>query len=275
MANREIEILCIGNELLIGKIINTNAGWLAKKSTFLGMIVKRITVVRDDLEEIGKALHESLLRHPHFIIITGGLGPTFDDKTLEGIAKALDRKWEVNEEALGIVRQKFDSFVKEQRLEKLEMTPPRLKMAKLPRGASPLHNPVGTAPGVILEIGTTAVVALPGVPSEMEAIFDESVAPILEKVAGKATFFEASLFAREIGESKVAPLIDKVMKENPDIYIKSHPKLEDNKESLLELHFSTTAKEAKRTKKRLSKAMTQLSELIKENKGKVKTAKTR
>lgn len=274
MANREIEILCIGNELLIGKIMNTNASWLAKKATFLGMIVKRITVVMDDLEEIGKALHEILLRHPHFIIITGGLGPTFDDKTLEGIAKALDRKWEVNEEALAMVRQKLYSFVKERRLEKLEMTPPRLKMAKLPRDASPLHNPVGTAPGVILEVDSTVLIALPGVPSEMEAIFEESVVPMLKKVAGKASFIEASLFAREIGESKIAPLIDKVMRENPDIYIKSHPKLEGNNESLLELHFSTTAKEAKRAKNRLSKAMMQLSELIKENEGKVKTAKT-
>jgi nicotinamide-nucleotide amidase len=269
-----MEILCIGNELLIGKVTNTNASWLATKSTFLGMVVKRITAVGDDLEEIGTVLKESLRRHTHFIIVTGGLGPTFDDMTLEGIAKALDRKWEPNKEAVEMVKRKFNSFLEEGQLEKLEMTPPRLKMAKLPEGSTPLHNPVGTAPGVLMQVDSTTLIALPGVPSEMEAIFYESVAPMLKKAAGKSAFFEASLFAREIGESKVAPLIDKVMTNNPEVYIKSHPKLTRNHKSLLELHFSTTATEAKTANNRLSKAMTQLSASVRESGGKVKTART-
>jgi molybdenum cofactor synthesis domain-containing protein len=273
MSNREIEILCIGNELLIGKVVNTNASWLAKRATLLGIIVKRITVVGDDLAEIGTALHESLRRQPHFIIVTGGLGPTFDDKTLEGIARALNRKWEVNEKALDMVKRKFESSAKEARLEKVEMTPPRVKMAKLPDDSKPLQNPLGTAPGVLINIDSTVLIALPGVPPEMEAIFNESVAPMLKQAAGKTAFFEASLYAEKIGESRVAPFIDKVMNSNPEVYIKSHPRFENDQQSCLELHFSTTADEAKIAKDRLSKAIIQLSELIKENGGKVKTFK--
>jgi len=95
--NQHMEIICIGNELLIGKTLNTNATWLAKRATSLGITVKRITIVRDEIEEIADVIREVLQRKPRFIITTGGLGPTFDDKTLEGIAKALNRKLEVNE----------------------------------------------------------------------------------------------------------------------------------------------------------------------------------
>ncbi len=83
-----IEIICIGNELLIGKIANTNAQWLAKRITTTGLNVTRITIASDDITEISKIVKEALNRKPKILITTGGLGPTFDDKTLEGIAKA-------------------------------------------------------------------------------------------------------------------------------------------------------------------------------------------
>ena len=101
--NLELEIICIGNELLIGKTMNTNGYWLAKRSTLLGMNVKRIIIVGDYVEEISNVLKETLNRKPRFIIITGGLGPTFDDKTLEGIANVLNLQLDINEKALKIL----------------------------------------------------------------------------------------------------------------------------------------------------------------------------
>ena len=264
-----MEIVCVGNELLIGKTLNTNAHWLARRATSLGMMVKRITVVVDDVDEIVKVIREALKRKPRFIITTGGLGPTFDDKTLEGIAKALNLKLEVNEKALKMVREKYEAYVKAGRIEKVELTPARVKMAKLPESAEPLPNPVGTAPGVMLKVEGTFLIALPGVPSEMEAIFDESVAPLLKKEAGKVAFFERSIYADNIMESSLAPLIDQTMHENPYVYIKSHPKGEEKKPHL-EIHFSTTTKDSKTAKERLEKAIIQLSELVRKNNGKIK-----
>ena len=110
---KQIEIICVGNELLIGKIVNTNAHWLAKRATSLGMTVKRVTAVSDDVAEIATVVRESLKRKPKLIITTGGLGPTFDDRTLEGIAKALNRELEVNQKALGMVRKKYETYAKE------------------------------------------------------------------------------------------------------------------------------------------------------------------
>jgi molybdopterin-biosynthesis enzyme MoeA-like protein len=232
-------------------------------------MVKRVTVVADDIDEIAKVIREALKRKPRFIITTGGLGPTFDDKTLEGIAKALDLEWEVNEKALKMVSEKYEAFVKAGRIDKVELTPPRVKMAKLPESAEPLPNPVGTAPGIILKAKGTFLVALPGVPSEMEAIFDESVRPLLKKRAGKVAFFEKSIYADGIMESTLAPFIDQTMHDNPFVYVKSHPKGEEKKPHL-EIHFSTTAKDSKTAKGRLEKAIIQLSELVRKSNGKIK-----
>jgi molybdenum cofactor synthesis domain-containing protein len=271
--NRQLEIVCIGNELLIGKVLNTNAFWLARRATTLGVTVKRITVIADDVDEIGNTIREVLRRKSRFIIVTGGLGPTFDDKTLQGIAKALNQRLEVNKKALQMVREKYEAYVKAGRIEKIELTPPRVKMATLPEEAEPLNNPVGTAPGVIIKSGEAFLVALPGVPSEMEAIFEESVAPLLRKKVGKIVYFETSIYADNIMESVLAPLIDKTMHDNPYIYIKSHPKGEEKKPHI-ELHLSTTAKDSGTAEERIEKAIGQLSELIKKCGGKVKLRKT-
>ena len=266
---KQIEIICVGNELLIGKIVNTNAHWLAKRATSLGMTVKRVTAVSDDVAEIATVVRESLKRKPKLIITTGGLGPTFDDRTLEGIAKALNRELELNQKALGMFSKKYETYAKEGKIEEVELTPPRVKMAKLPEGSKPLPNPVGTAPGVETKVGGTFLIALPGVPSEMDAIFEESVAPLIKKEAGVTVFFERSVFADGIMESALAPLIDEVMHDNSCVYIKSHPKGQEKKPHL-EVHFSTTTKNHETARKCVDVAVAQLSQLIEENGGTIR-----
>ena len=266
--NQKMEMICVGNELLIGKTLNTNAHWLAKRATTCGIMVKRIVVVGDDVNEIAGAVRKALRWKPKFIVTTGGLGPTFDDKTLEGVAGALNRKLEVNEKALKMVRERYNSYFAEGKIARVELTPARIKMATLPERAEPLPNPVGTAPGVLINVEETSLIALPGVPTEMKAIFEESVAPLLRKEAGELTFFETSMYADGIMESALAPLIDTVMQDNPHVYIKSHPKCEERKPHM-EIHFSTTTRYSKTARDCLGKAIIQLSELIQKNGGKI------
>jgi len=266
-----VEIICVGNELLIGKTLNTNAHWLTKKATTLGLKVRRITVVGDDVDEISTAIKESLERKPAFIITTGGLGPTFDDKTLEGVAKALGKELKKNEEALKMVEEKYRQYVSEGRIERFEMTPHRVKMAVLPEGSKPLRNPVGTAPGVIAKFGGTTLIMLPGVPQEMKSIFEESVEPIFRKAAGDLTFYEASVEVWGVPESTIAPLIDEVMHKNPYVYIKSHPKAEE-KIPHIELHVSTTSRDGAEARRRVLNALMQISELVQKEGGKVRPA---
>jgi len=272
---QQIEIICVGNELLIGKIVNTNAQWLAKRITTLGLNVSRVTIIGDSVEEISAAIIEAVRRKPKFILTTGGLGPTFDDKTLEGIAKAVNRLLKVNQEALKMVEEKYRRYVKEGRIEKVELTPPRVKMAKLPTDSIPLSNPVGTAPGVIIKPNDVTIIALPGVPSEMEAIFAESVMPLLKKAAGDVTFYETSIGVDKIMESDMAPLIDQVMHDNPFVYVKSHPSRTGEGKPHLELHFSTVAEDSITAKNRVSKALIQITELVQMRGGKTKLSKTK
>jgi nicotinamide-nucleotide amidase len=264
----DMEIICVGNELLIGKTLNTNAQWLAKHATLLGVNVKRVTVVSDDIKKIAAATQEALKRKPRFIITTGGLGPTFDDKTLEGIAKALNRKLEVNPEALNMVKEKYENYAAKLHTGTLELTQPRIKMATLPEKTQPIRNPIGTAPAVQARIDRTTLIVLPGVPKEMEAIFEEAVAPLLKQASDDKGFHEKSIYADNIMESGLAPLIDTVMRDNPDVYVKSHPKGEENKPHI-EIHLSTTAKDAEKPEEKLQKAATQLSGLIEKVGGKV------
>jgi nicotinamide-nucleotide amidase len=269
-----VEIISVGNELLIGKTLNTNAQWLAKRLTVLGLNVRRITTVSDDIEEISTTVKEAINRKPDYVITTGGLGPTFDDKTLEGIAKALGTPIDVNQEALKIIEEKYDTYAKEQRLEKIELTPARVKMARLPKGADPLPNPVGTAPGVLIKRGKVSIAALPGVPPEMEAIFDGSLMPVLKKLAGNATFFETSLGVSGLMESELAPIIDKVMHDNSFVYIKSHPRGAE-KTPHIELHLSTMAKDATIAKNHVTKAIIQITDTIQAKGGKITRFKTK
>ena len=257
-----IEIICIGNELLIGKVKDTNAHYLAKQATQLGANVTRVTVIQDIIEEIANAANEAIARKPQFIITTGGLGPTFDDKTLQGIAKALNRKLEVNPKALEVVKQKTLEYTKKRGLPtEIELTPPRVKMATLPEGTEVINNPVGTAPGVRVAVDGTVLFALPGVPVETEAIFDETIAPLIKQAVGSGVFCERSIFADNIFESRLAPLIDKVMSDNQGVYIKSHPIRTENKPHV-ELHLTITESKEHNPAEKLLKSAKELACLI-------------
>lgn len=264
-----IEIICIGNELLIGKVKDTNAHYLAKHATELGANVKRVTVIQDTIEGIASCICDAIARKPQFIITTGGLGPTFDDKTLQGLAKALNCKLEVNPEALRVVEQKCIEYAKKRGYPaEIELTLPRVKMATLPGKTEPVNNPVGTAPGVRAKLQETVLFALPGVPVEMEAIFTETIVPLIKQAVGSSVFCEQSVFAVNIFESRLAPLIDKVMSDNVGVYVKSHPIRSENKPGI-ELHLTIVANQEHKPTEKLVKAAKELAVLIKANGGAV------
>ncbi|MHA1238446.1 MAG: molybdopterin-binding protein [Candidatus Odinarchaeia archaeon] len=223
MEQPECELLFTGNEILIGKTLNTNGQWLARRLTSLGFKVKRFTVIEDDVEVIASTIKEILKRKPDLIIVSGGLGPTFDDKTLEGVAKGIMRPIKLNEEALKMVSKRYIELHKAGVAKDHELTDPRKKMAMLPEGAIPLSNPVGAAPGVLIHYGKTAIVCLPGVPKELKAIFEQHVIPVIKEYSKGLEFAEHELFIKGVLESDLSPMINEVMKNIPYVYIKSHP----------------------------------------------------
>jgi len=255
------EIISIGNELLNGKTLNTNAHWLAKTITELGGFVRRCTVIRDDIEEISSVVKESIERRADWLVISGGLGPTYDDKTLQGLAKSLDLKLILDEDALRMVKKKYEEIVDHSLLKNIELTPARMKMATLPKGSKPLPNSLGTAPGVLLRKGRMKILCLPGVPAEMESIFKGSIMPIIVKTR-KSYYHEKCIHITGILESELAPLVEEVSKDNPSVYIKSHPK--DRKEgvSKIEIQVTSTADDSSIALKRVEVALSQLTSMI-------------
>lgn len=226
-------IISIGNELLIGRVVNTNAAWLAKKLTYLGIAVKRIVVVPDVEEEIVSVLREGLDK-ADVIITTGGLGPTPDDITNAAIAKAIGAELVVDPDAERWVSEKY-------RQRGYPMTPERLKMAQIPRGSRPLYNSAGVAPGIWAEVAGRIIVALPGVPREMEAIFEEQVEPLLKARAPGRCFAEDLFRLAGVPEADLAPLIRDALKLDPRIYVKSHPKGHETGAPLEEIHIYGSA----------------------------------
>ena len=225
------EIIAIGNELLIGHTLDTNSHWIAKYLTKHGWTLQRITVVRDSLAAIHEAVNEALQRRPNLLITLGGLGPTYDDMTLKGVALALRRKLTLNADALATIKARY------KRLETTGLTSFRKKMATLPTGAQPLPNPVGTAPGVLIQVGGSKLVSLPGVPSEMKAIFNGSIIPLL-KGSNQQAPRQASLGLVGIIESALAPALDRTRKAFPGLYFKSHPRgRETGVRSLIQVHI--------------------------------------
>ncbi|TRO43985.1 competence damage-inducible protein A [Candidatus Bathyarchaeota archaeon] len=258
---QEMEIISVGNELLIGKVLNTNAEWLSKRATNLGITVKRVTVVPDDVDETALVIRETLKRKPQFVVTTGGLGPTFDDKTLEIIAKAFRCKLVVNQVAVKMVKKKYQTHASKKGRDCAKLTTPQVKMATIPENAKPIPNPVGAAPAIRIDFNGTVLIALPGVPQEMEAIFEENVAPLLKSASRGNRFYEESLYFDGIMESELAPLIDKVMQDNPGIYVKSHPRGTEKKPHM-EIHFSLTSPDHETAQERIHKAVTQITDLI-------------
>jgi nicotinamide-nucleotide amidase len=220
---KRVEIIAIGKEILRGQTLDTNSSWLARRVTALGGVVGRIVVPDDDVGTIVQEIKNSFDNATEIIITTGGLGPTFDDKTLAGIAEATGNPLALHPEALAFVARRYQAFYAEGSVESPDITPSREKMAHVPQGAELLDNPVGAAPAVFLRTSHGVIFALPGVPKEMQAIFEGEVLPRLREILGSGVYLEEGVKSGVGDESVLGELIDRVMKRIPGVYLKSKP----------------------------------------------------
>jgi len=196
------EILCIGTELLLGEILNSNAQYLAQQLALLGVPHFYQTVVGDNPDRIHQALEIAASRS-NLIITTGGLGPTPDDLTTEAIANFFNTTLEERPEIWERIQQMAAQTGR-------TLTPNNRKQALLPKGAEILHNPVGTAPGMIWEPQPNLLIlTFPGVPSEMHPMWEQTAAPLLlSRNYGQGTFHSKVLLYWGIAESALATKVN-------------------------------------------------------------------
>lgn len=168
-----VELICVGTELLLGNIVNTNAAFIAEKCAMLGLSMYYQSVVGDNQKRL-EALIRTARERSDIVILSGGLGPTQDDLTKETAAKVMGRTLVEDARA----RREIEEFMAKR---SHAITKNNWKQALVPEGCKVLYNPNGTAPGIIMEEEQTRMILLPGPPNELIPMFEEQVYPYLKE----------------------------------------------------------------------------------------------
>lgn len=213
-------IICIGNEIMLGHIENTNASYISKILSTIGINTARQLSIPDDPEVIISSIKEGLL-NANITIITGGLGPTVDDLTLECIGGALHKKLIFKNSVANHIKAHFKK-------RKLKMPANNLRQALIPQNAKVILNDIGTAPGLMIHIREKILVALPGVPFEMRSMLDQTVIPYLKKVFNPDRIIKSRVIKiTGLAESKVNEKIEDILKIGGNVQMGIYPHPEE------------------------------------------------
>jgi len=194
-------IITIGDELMIGQVIDTNSAFIAQQLNKQGIWIRRRAAVGDDRDEIKNALDEES-KYSQIILITGGLGPTADDITKPLLCEYFGMKLVRSEKVLQHVTHLFEKIYRR------PLTAINMKQADVPDGCIVIDNPRGTAPGMWFEKNGVIYVSMPGVPFEMQGMMTESVIPMLTKKVVSGIIKHKTLLTAGIGESALAEHIN-------------------------------------------------------------------
>ncbi len=211
-----IEIITVGDELTTGCTIDTNSSFIACIVSPLGYPVKRITTIGDGFEDIIQAF-KNLSNDTKYVIVTGGLGPTEDDKTAQAASRYFLKKLVLNEEALNWMEKRFESFGR-------KMNKASRKQALLPEGASAIPNPVGTACGFLIEEKGRSFIFFPGVPAEVREMTKSFLLPHLSKNIGqKPVIMQKTFRLYGIMESEVQQFLYKALERSSIVSVAYYP----------------------------------------------------
>ena len=246
----QASIITIGDELLIGQVIDTNSAWMAQELNKAGIRVARRVAVADVWDEIWTALDQEQ-KHADIILITGGLGPTADDITKPLLCKYFDGKLIVDE---GAKQNVLDIFNRLNR----PIIDRNLKQAEVPDVCTVLQNKRGTAPGMWFNKDGKVFVSLPGVPYEMKGLMEDDVIPMLVNLFKFPTIVHKTLLTAGVGESFLAELIQDFEKALPaDIKLAYLPNF-----GMVRLRLTATGFDATATKKAVDEQFENLKSLV-------------
>ncbi|MDI6689018.1 MAG: competence/damage-inducible protein A [Actinomycetota bacterium] len=214
----ECRIIAVGTELILGLTTDTNSPYIARILVENGISSQQHQVVPDDVDEIAHAILDGL-QHSDVLIITGGLGPTFDDVTREALSKAVKRELVFDPKLAEIIKERFPHDK--------PMPEFILRQAYLPEGAIPISPTLGTAPGIILEIEDKTIFALPGVPDEMKVMLKDKVIPFLRKRVREKAILIKVIKTCDISEASLQERIEDIIAKYENLNIKILVHLEE------------------------------------------------
>jgi nicotinamide-nucleotide amidase len=212
------ELIFVGTELLLGQIINTNAAYLGENLASLGVDLYHSSVIGDNVDRIKEAIQIALDR-ANLVLVTGGLGPTFDDITREGIAAAIGREMVYDPQVMAQIEEHF------KRVRHPILPIHRRQAYVLSSGCQVVPNPIGSAPGLIVEAGGRWIIAMPGVPREMKRMCEDAIFSWIAEKAGKVVIKSKVLKVCGMGESMVANELQEIVDPltNPTIAFLARP----------------------------------------------------
>ncbi len=213
MESCEIDVIATGDEIIFGQLVDTNSAWIAKLSTEQGARVRRISCVGDRLEDIVQAIRRGISDGRNIVVMTGGLGPSEDDLTVEALAQATERKVIYDEIATRMLETRCNEFA-------IQLTDRRMKMARLVAGSMALENFIGLAPGILATVGQCTIIALPGIPKEMKPMFTQYVLPLIERSSKKKS--AAISLNLHMSLADFFQIITELRQLFPEVYIKRH-----------------------------------------------------
>lgn len=253
-ASPSIETFSVGTELTLGRIQDTNAYWIAQQIAQLGGQLRRMTILPDDRDTVIVALQDAVDRQSDILIVTGGLGPTPDDLTVEAVAQLLAVPTVIHEPTL-------EDFMRRRNVpSREEVTLPMRKMATVPDGAAVFQNHVGWAPCIKVVKEGTSIFMLPGPPREMEALFSGYVAEFIS--SSVQTRSAALRVIVNMFESEISPLLEAVMARYPTTYLKAYVAMRHSLEHGLPVDIVATGEDAADAQHILNAAVAYLSTMV-------------
>jgi nicotinamide-nucleotide amidase len=249
---KKASLVSIGNELLNGHGVNTNATYLCEKLLSCGLTVSSTYTVSDDTSEISRAVSRAV-EDGDVVICTGGLGPTDDDLTRQGLAEFAQAELCLDRQCLNEIEEYFSA--------KGYQMPERNKIqAYIPQGSKALRNGIGTAPGIRLEVKEKLIFALPGVPAEMEQMFERYIYDELKQLtAGQAVVVE-KLQCFGIGESRLAELLGSIMERGRNPLVNTTVQC-----GVITVHITATAQTEQEAVQMAQTDVKKISQLLGEN----------
>lgn len=253
MKNVYATIITIGDELLIGQVIDTNSAWIAQQLNKNGIAVKKRVAVGDSSYEIKNAL-DTESSDADIILITGGLGPTSDDITKPALCEYFGGKMIVNQEALDNVKYLFEKIFKR------PVSQVNLNQAEVPDVCEVIQNKRGSAPGMIFHRNNTIYISMPGVPYEMKGMMEDSVIPMIKNKYELPSIIHATILTAGIGESALAEVIKDFEYSLPtEIRLAYLPNY-----GMVRLRLSTSGFDKDKTREKLDTYFNELKSLVKE-----------
>ena len=247
------EIITIGDEILIGQIVDSNSAWIAEQFNLSGIEIYQITSVHDDRDHIKNTIREAE-KKVDLILLTGGLGPTKDDITKETLCEYFNTKLVLHEPSLEHIKKRFQK-------QNIDLNKLNRDQALVPEACTVLPNKAGTAPGMWFEKNDTIIVSIPGVPFEMKYFVENEILPRLRKSGKTKAIFHKTIQTQGLPESMLAERIEQwetCLPQNIKLAYLPNP-------MAIRLRLSAVGKDMNLLKKQVEEEIEKLKEIIPEN----------